>query len=260
MPSITIQFDFTYDNTGFFAPGSAARTVLQSVGQYVGSHLNDHLAAIPADPGAGNSWSATSFDPRNINTSLNVSDLAVPADTLIVYAGASSLPSGAVGEGGTGYSVSGFEAWNELIELRGQAGALATPQTDNGPWGGSITFDSKTQYDFTPLGSPTSGNGVSFVAVALHELGHVLGLIPGTSGYGLVNHADNTFLGRHSVASYGGPVPLDSEDVHWGPGTTSFGFPRSWTRRSSPTPRGRNTPRSTGPRWRTPGGKPIPCR
>ncbi|MHC5544274.1 hypothetical protein ACYOEI_39100, partial [Singulisphaera rosea] len=60
--SVTIQFDYTYDNTGFFAPGTAARTILEQVGSYVGSHLNDHLSAIPANPGAGNTWSARPFD------------------------------------------------------------------------------------------------------------------------------------------------------------------------------------------------------
>ncbi|MHC5542136.1 hypothetical protein ACYOEI_28275, partial [Singulisphaera rosea] len=111
--SVTIQFDYTYDNTGFFAPGSEARTILEQAGSYLGSHLNDHLSAIPGNPGAGNTWSAQTFDPRNINSTLNLTNLAVPADTIIVYAGASALPSGVTGKGATGgTSSSGSASWN----------------------------------------------------------------------------------------------------------------------------------------------------
>jgi Bacterial Ig-like domain (group 3) len=223
--SITIQFDYTYDNTGFFAPGSPARSVLEQAGQYLGSHLNDHLLAIPANPGTGNSWTASPFDPRNINASLSIPDLPVPADTIIVYAGASALPSGVVGFGGTGYSSFGSSAWNDLVAARGQAGALATPRTDDGTWGGAVTFDVNTSFGFANLGSPPVSGKTDFLAVALHELGHVVGLVPGSSDYGLVNPSNNTFLGKHSDAAYGGPVPLDPLDVHWASGTMSFGSP-----------------------------------
>ncbi|MHC5539177.1 hypothetical protein ACYOEI_13245 [Singulisphaera rosea] len=225
--SVTIQFDYTYDNTGFFAPGSEARTILEQAGSYLGSHLNDHLAAIPGNPGAGNTWSAQTFDPRNINSTLNLTNLAVSADTIIVYAGASALPSGVTGKGVTGgTSSSGSASWNQLVGTRGQVGAQATSttsRTDTGLWGGSVTFSTLTQFSFTPMGTASVSGKADFLATALNEVGHVLGLLPTWPGSETYREGINTFEGLHSQYSYGGPITLDATATNWAAGTQSFG-------------------------------------
>jgi hypothetical protein len=51
--------DYSHDSLGFFAQHPAAQAVLQEAAQILASPINDSLAAISPDPGAGNSWTAT---------------------------------------------------------------------------------------------------------------------------------------------------------------------------------------------------------
>src|SRR5262249_43474569 len=78
-------------------------------------------------------------------------------------------------------------------------------------------------------GTPPAGQ-LDFLSLAEHELGHVLG-IGGSSGWQAdVVASNDTFIGPHAEASYGGPVPLNPSgqngepaDTHWGSSVTSFG-------------------------------------
>ena len=115
------------------------------------------------------------------------------------------------------------------MQARGQAGALATPATDFGPWGGSVTFDTTANWSFAGTGGTPGAGQYDFLTVALHELGHVLGIGTSSSWFTDVNVSNNTFTGPQAEASYGGPVPLDagagdgSPDGHWADGTLSGG-------------------------------------
>ncbi|MHC5542027.1 hypothetical protein ACYOEI_27725, partial [Singulisphaera rosea] len=108
-----------------------------------------------------------------------------------------------------------------------QAGALATPTTpryDTGPWGGSVTFSTLTQFSFTPMGTPSVGGEADFLATALNELGHVLGLLPTWPGSETFDNGNSIkFGGAHSSASYGGFITLDATATNWAAGTQSFG-------------------------------------
>src|SRR5216683_8441087 len=64
-PSITFQFDYSLDTTGFFNSASA-RATLEQAGRDLGAHLNDTLAAI--SPGGGNHWMASFDDPSSGGT------------------------------------------------------------------------------------------------------------------------------------------------------------------------------------------------
>jgi hypothetical protein len=218
-PSITFQFDDSFDTSGFFAANPAALSVLQQAGQFLGGQLHDHLAAIA--PGGGNTWTARFFNPSNPGSFSTVDNLSVPADTLVVYVGGTSLGATTLGEGGSGGESSrGTMAWNNLVAARGQSGALASTPTDFSPWGGSLSFDAGTDWSFG--GTPGAGQ-TDFRSVALHELGHVLGFGTSDSWTADVNPSNLTFSGARAEAVYGGPVPVDPARAHWAEGTLSAG-------------------------------------
>ncbi len=214
--TISIQFDYRRDTNHFF-DDPARRSLLESAGQTISSQLHDSLWAIT--PSGGNTWSASFSDPASA-TLLNVKNLKVPADTLIIFVGARDIAPLAFGGPG-GYSSSGSTTWLDLVSARGQTGALTKTATDFGPWGGAITFDSRTNWYF---GETTDGltNGKNdFLSVATHELGHVFGIGTAASW----NHyvSGSSFTGPNSVAEYDagrGSVPLTDDASHFGEGVS----------------------------------------
>ena len=228
-PSITIELNYSYDTSGFFTTNPQAKALMQEAAQILGSELHSNLAAITPDPGLGESWAAYTFNPSDPNENISFSNLSVPANTIIVYVGGSDVASTSGGDyggvGGPGDVSLGnvSSSWANLVELRGQAGALANPPTGFGPWGGSVSFNTSVDWDF----SDTLGS--SFLKTAMHELCHVLGIGTAGSWYSYVNSSTNLFTGPHADASFGGPVPLDTTiepqhpDSHWATGVVSDG-------------------------------------
>lgn len=209
--AIKIQLDYTYDTNGFFNQ-TGAKAALRAIADFYEPLLTDSLARIDNTQwSAGNTWTAT-FTHPGTGATQTISNLVVPDDTLIVYAGGRAL-SGAAGLGGPGgYSASAnTQAWLDLLASRGQAGALTIPKTDFGPWGGMITFEPLYQWSFSTTG-PVSGK-TQFVPIALHELGHLLGI--GTAPSWTAKISGTNFTGPASVLSFGGNVPLQSGGSHW---------------------------------------------
>ena len=122
--------------------------MLQLAGQITASRLEDGLAAIT--PGAGSDWVATVPDPGS-GATLTLSDLNIPADTLLVFAGGRDFGGTVVSEGGYGgWGGTGSSDWLGLVAARGKAGALASPPTAFGPWGGSVSFNTTATWFFNP--------------------------------------------------------------------------------------------------------------
>ncbi len=205
--TIAIQFDYSRDTNNFFAD-TARRQILELAGETLGSRLDDELLAIT--PSGGNTWSLTSFNPSG-SGSFTLNDQSIPANSVLVFVGSRNMSSLAVGGPG-GYSSSGSDAWNDLVVERGQAGMLVNPQTDFGLWGGAITFDVDADWYFGMAADGQGSNQYDFLSVALHELGHVLGI--GTADSWDNQVSGSFFVGPHSVAEYGGNVPL-SGDAHF---------------------------------------------
>lgn len=214
LPAITIQFDYSLDTNDFFT-SAARRDVLELAGDMLSSRLNDTLSAI--SPSGSNTWQAI-FTHPSTGAEKKISNLSVPADTLIVYVGASDI--GSLGFGGPGgFSASGSDTWLKTVKARGEAGALTTTKTDLGPWGGSITFGLNENWHFGATTDGLDDDESDFFSVALHELGHVLGFGTADSWEELVSGGE--FTGAASVAEYDGigDVPLSGDLAHWESGT-----------------------------------------
>lgn len=206
-----IQFDYSHDTNHFF-DDTARRQVLELAGETLGSRLEDHL--LPITPSGGNTWSLNATNPAS-GSSFSLSNQTIPEDTIVVFVGSRNMSS--LGFGGPGgYSSSGSDVWLDLITARGQTGMLNTLETDYGLWGGSITFDNDANWYF---GMSAAGQGAKqqdFFSVAIHELGHVLGV--GTAASWDNKISGSFFTGSHSVAEYGANVPL-SGGSHFKEGT-----------------------------------------
>lgn len=220
---LTIQFlfDYSYDTSGFFADVTR-RDLVQQAGDALASRLNDTLLSIQAM--GSNTWQAVFANPST-GQQTSLSNLFVPANSLVVFVGARDLGTGQLAEGGPGgFSVSGDQAWRDRVEARGQGGALALVPTDFGPWGGTLVFDNVgTQWHYSASTSGLAANEVDFLSVAQHELGHLLGMGTSDSWWRWV--VGGAFTGPKSQAAYdlNGNPPLSPDRSHWANGTQDGG-------------------------------------
>jgi hypothetical protein len=226
-PSISIQFDYSYDAAGFFSGANAyRRAILQSAADAVMAQVGGHLTAIQPNPAAGDVWLAGAFNPGASGQMLTLSNLTIPADTLLVFAG-SEVMNGDIGLGapGTESAAGPDPSWSRIVQGRGHAGALRNPPTDFGPWGGSVSFDASYQHWFFGLtSSGIRSDQVDFWSVAEHEVAHMLGFGTAPSWKPLLS--GSYFVGPHALQEYGGPVPVNLPEAaggDWAAGTLDHG-------------------------------------
>ena len=224
-PSISIQFDYSYD-TGFFTNHPDRQTLLATAASVIAARINDSLAPIIPSPVLGDTWTAVFNNPGNEATA-QINNLTVPANTIIIFAGGHSL-GGAIGIGGPGgFNASGDQGWLDTVQGRGKPGTLGpdNQQTAFAPWGGSVAFD--TSFSDWYFGADPNGilsTQTDFLSVAEHEIGHVLGF--GTANSWTNHVSGSLFTGVNAEVEFGGPVPTDaagSAAQHWADGTTDHG-------------------------------------
>src|SRR5205823_14741609 len=135
-------------------------------------------------------------------------NLTVPADTILVFAGGRNYGGASVGEGGYGsYSASGSAGWLADVASRGQGGALLPTPTDFAPWGGSVSFDTTTNWSFGDRSTGPGADQYDFLSVALHELGHMFGI--GTAPSWSAQVAGGRFEGPAATAVNGSAPATD---------------------------------------------------
>jgi hypothetical protein len=206
VPAINIFVDYSFDlrangGSGFFEDNPAARVVMNQVAREMGQRIAANLSAV--SPSGTNTWSATFFHPLTGNQ-VAVHNLSVPSNTLIVYVGGRVMPGPAAGIGGYGgYSWSGTAAWGNTVASRGWSGFA--------PWGGSIAFDTTENWHFGLTTEGLDRHELDFYTVALHELGHLLGV--GTAPQWNNRIRGGFFVGTNATSVYGGSVP--APNGHW---------------------------------------------
>jgi hypothetical protein len=209
-----VQFDFSYDSSGFFND-PVRRALLSQAASIIGNHFSDSLSAIIPNASLGDTGTAFFVDPTV--GSRAIQNLVVPANTLIVYAFGEAMTGTEAGWGGPGgYSASGSQAWLNTVSTRDHAGFS--------PWGGSVAFDSSTNWYFGSDPAGIAPNQADFFTVAEHEIGHLFGFGIADS---FKSHISNgQFTGANAVAEYGGNVPLDpnSNYSHWAENVTDRGM------------------------------------
>lgn len=213
--------DYRFDVAHFFNT-PLKKKIMQAAADVVVSRLNDSLAAI--SPSGNNQWTATFLNPASGDPQ-TYANLEVPQDTIVLFVGGSLADDGVLGFSNTGdaANLTGSTEFVSAVRTRGQQNAIGGGATDNGVWGGGISFDQNPPGGWYFGESATIPSGqFDFYSVALHETMHVLGIGPAASWQRLI--IDGKFEGAASEDEYGmgGPVPL-ANGGHWGEGLVDQG-------------------------------------
>lgn len=225
--AVSIQFDYRFDNRGFFTDLSsgeplAERRALLDLAALPFAGFGDSLAAIA--PQSGDEWSVSFTHPSlGGQAAPTVTNLEVAADTLTVFVGGSVSGPGVLGFATTGFdlTVTGSSAFVDSVLTRGQPNAIGANATDYGTWGGTIWFNARNDWYFGADAAGLTPGRPDFLTTATHELAHILGVGSADSWLAQVD-AQGRFVGQQSVEAHGGPVPLEAIGAHWARGTSSF--------------------------------------
>ncbi len=219
VPTINVLFDFRFDTAGFFTNHPDRIATIRAAAADVGARFSDTLTAIPFPSAPGDAWTAKFDRPGGVGQAEQVTNLLVPANTIVVFVGARDL----IGEltlESSDRQVTGSFAWNDLVLGRGQASSYGAAATDFSPWGGSITYDLINNWHFG-LEPPGNPDEFDLYTATQKSLFHLLGF--GSSEAWARIASGNQFFGPQAVGVFGGPVPLTSGNFEWVEDTLSQG-------------------------------------
>ncbi len=231
--SFDIRFDYRFDTAGFF-DNPDARAALEEAARLWESVIDDEFEDVPAG--------VDFFVSDPVDGSSERVVLDQPIDDLLIFVGASAEPFGIAAseleelpeglscgcslchahhEGASETEAatvlaragfSGFGAQGDALNARVTSNFRGQgPATDFEPYAGVAGFNTEINWSFD-LESAVSGT-IDFVTVAVHEIGHVLGI--GTAGAWDLLSASGAFTGPNATAANGGsPVPLESDLAH----------------------------------------------
>ncbi len=233
--NLKVVFNYSLDPLKFFGTSASdpRRIKLQQAADSLVSRFTDTLTAVTplpfvtVRPKIFHPSQGPANSPAGTELALPVNP-SIPANTIIIYAGARDLPGDARGVGGgaaisfTRTCIPGpqcvtAQANQDAIESRGQAGVLASPATDIAPLFASISFDAPSASQFY-FGNDPDGireDQIDFLSVATHELAHALGF--GTSESWTRYVSGSTFTGPKAKAAYIGNGNVPIVPSHWAP-------------------------------------------
>lgn len=217
--NIDIHFDYRYDSSGFFTGANSSRqNLLNAAASTFESRFQDDLTAITSS--GSNSFDVRFFQPDNDNE-VSISNYSIAANQIVVFAGAHNLGDTLAVGGPGGFSSKGSTDFVNNASSRGQSGALAPSETDFGPWGGAISFNSTSNWYFdSDTTTNESFSGVDLYSVAVHELAHVLGFGGADSFDRLISNGSFTGPAVNALLGYNPPLAGDS---HWANGLSYLG-------------------------------------
>lgn len=193
---LELVVDYTYDSQDFFSDPIRREAMEAAAARYSRVITSTLLAVTPERNGGWriNFEHPGTGDPWEISTAASVATdqiapFASPADEygfpgleqdqMILFVGGRELDS--AGKGGTGTGLNFTSVFDDL-EGHLHRGLISNSTVDTAGdlpvWGGAITFDIDRDWHFD-LDVASTGTATDFYSIALHEIGHVLGL--GTS-------------------------------------------------------------------------------
>jgi hypothetical protein len=249
--AISVTIDYSFDSNNFFgagnpqgaAAGLQAKATLEAAAGFYSNLLTDSLSVIQTPPEyhstAGGSavwhWTAE-FENPSTGADTMLTDPTIPAGQYRIYVGAQTLSGSEAGHGAPGgigfsYNAGGsFNSQSEIDQITATGAEFDNEvhhrdkPTGFADWGGTISFDTNTTWHYDYTTAPLNGQ-VDFYSVALHELGHTLGLGDSDEWNALVDDSNPSlpkFVGPNAESVYGQPVPIYSVDLaHWADDTMS---------------------------------------
>lgn len=223
--AIEFVFDYSYDD-GFMT--TEKRAILEQAASVLEARITDELGAIGPD---GDFRSRIFFSSPATGVSANDMNAVIGANQLRVYVGNRGLGAdvshnsfgGVVSPTGGSNSNPDYVAYRAEMMGRGQPGVADSPQTDFGPWGGALAFNSSLSYYVDgDLSTTETFEGYDFYTAALRGLVGVLGFgggIVSNTAASYTAQADTTnmlFIGANAMAANGGVgVALDDESYRF---------------------------------------------
>jgi hypothetical protein len=198
-----IILDYRYDTAGYMT--RERRLVMRAAAASWEQFIGSDFSPVPAET------TLRARDPQNPSDGGIRLTVSYPVDDVVVFVGSRTIDGlhGALGTAYSSFTVAGASA-----EL---ANALTGRYNGNPfqPWVATITFDTADDL-FADATLDTSDDlpreRVDLYSVALHELGHVLGVAECAAYKALVSNG--TFTGAKTTSLYGSAVPLASDNNH----------------------------------------------
>ena len=202
--TFNIKFDYRFDTEGFFNDPEKRR-VLEQAAQIWSYYIQDEFTDLQiGEEIAPRIASATpNGNGFSITTRSEIITLTEPIDDLLIFVYSLDLPG--VNTLGTAISSARF--------IIGSDRDNRFNGSDFEPWIGNIYFNSAQSFFFDSSFNTDGLNNSNsdFLSVALHEIGHILGIGTADAYKDLVNN-NQEFIGPNALAvNNGQPIPLEAD-------------------------------------------------